>query len=1135
MQISSKFLIICLVFIVLLSICIFSNSFIYGSSYADNYNPGAPWELQWSDEFNGTNLDLSKWQYEVKADFGTGELEYCTDRPQNVFISNGILNIQAQRENYSGKSFTSGRIKTQGRFAPRYGKIAAKMKLPYGYGMWPAFWMLGNNFPTKGWPKCGELDIMEMCGGNGATGDNTVVSSFHWYVTSPSYTGQGDSGSSYTFSQRLADDWHVYEMNWTPTTITFLFDGVQVHSMNIGDPSGSNCFNFPFFIILNLAVGGNFWNPAITNPSQVTASFPQSLQVDWVRVYNDSSLNLPASPSATQNLAVYTETHTGVDATARGAQLFIWENTCTRTTVAPGTGGEGSECMQLTINGGWMGLGWAGPALGDNLTNYRNSYLCFKIKTTATCGFHVGIECGGIAKNVLLSSAYGYANDGQWHNIRIPMADLAGLDFNMVTHYFMLWNDQGTTAGDVVYLDDIYWTTNSDTYMIPVVSGGQEIVINSETHTGYNVLTNGANLDPWEGTVTIVNDASAAHEGSTGWKVTVVNGGWFGWGVSTKARDLSAFTNSTIKFDIKSTASSQIRVSMQSANMNDCYYNLSKFGYVNDGQWHTISIPCNQCYGIDFSQVQQYLMFLFDGAVTAGDVFYIDNVYYTAGSGPTTPVPTPTSPSATATPTPTSPPATATPTSIPGGTVIFSDGFESNNFTASGWTNSGCTITTSYKYAGAYSANFNSSDSLTKAFSTVGYTNIQVQYARYTRNCETNDYFIAEWYNGSAWTTMESQAGNSNWAVNTWDLPAGAANNANFQIRFRTSHNGSSDYAYLDEVKILGAGVGPTATPTPTFGPTITPTLTPAPTVTPIPTPGGGEVIAIISSATASTAVQPAGYSCDGNSAGTRWESASSDPQWIYWDFGSNKNLSKIVIDWEVASAANYTIQGSTNASNWTTLATVTNSSHTNHNIITTTISGLYRYIRMYGTARTTGYAYSIWETTIYVWNGATPTPTTAPTATPSPTPAPTVTPTSGPTATPTPGESEAIATILSTAASTAVKSAGYSCDGNSAGTRWESATSDPQWIYWDLGNNKSLSKIVIDWEVASAANYTIQGSTDASNWTTLATETNSSHTNHNIITTTINGSYRYVRMYGTSRTTSYAYSIWETYIYILQ
>lgn len=162
---------------------------------------------------------------------------------------------------------------------------------------------------------------------------------------------------------------------------------------------------------------------------------------------------------------------------------------------------------------------------------------------------------------------------------------------------------------------------------------------------------------------------------------------------------------------------------------------------------------------------------------------------------------------ATPTPGPTATPTltpTPTPTATPGPAVLFSDGFESNNFTAGGWTNSGCTIGSNYKYAGTYAAIFNSSDSLTKARSTAGYQDIQVKYARYTRNCETDDHFIAEWYNGSAWTTLEDQTGSSSWTARTWVLPTGANNNASFQLRFRTSHNASNDYAYLDEVQILG-------------------------------------------------------------------------------------------------------------------------------------------------------------------------------------------------------------------------------------------------------------------------------------------------------------------------------------------
>lgn len=136
--------------------------------------------------------------------------------------------------------------------------------------------------------------------------------------------------------------------------------------------------------------------------------------------------------------------------------------------------------------------------------------------------------------------------------------------------------------------------------------------------------------------------------------------------------------------------------------------------------------------------------------------------------------------------------------------AMFANGFESGNFTAGGWTNSGCVVQTTYKYAGTYAAQFKSSNSLTKSLSTANYQNIQVQYARYTRNCTSSCHFIAEWYNGSSWTTLENVAGNSAWAVKTFTLPAGANNKSGFKIRFRTSGNGSSNYGYLDEVKVIG-------------------------------------------------------------------------------------------------------------------------------------------------------------------------------------------------------------------------------------------------------------------------------------------------------------------------------------------
>ncbi len=234
------------------------------------------YKLVWSDEFNDSTLNQSNWTYEIGNNngWGNGELEYYTNRVQNCSEHNGILNITAQKENYYNYGYTSTRIKTQGKFLISYGKIEARMKLPFGQGIWPAFWMLGDNINQVGWPKCGEIDIMEMIGGQGR--ENTAHGSAHW--------SGGDYTKAYTLSSgTFADAFHVYDITWTPTQIIWHVDGITYNTLDI-TPSGLSAFQKTFFIILNLAVGGG-WPGYPDN----TTTFPQTLQVDYVRVYADSA------------------------------------------------------------------------------------------------------------------------------------------------------------------------------------------------------------------------------------------------------------------------------------------------------------------------------------------------------------------------------------------------------------------------------------------------------------------------------------------------------------------------------------------------------------------------------------------------------------------------------------------------------------------------------------------------------------------------------------------------------------------------------------------------------------------------------------------------------------------------------
>ncbi len=238
------------------------------------------WSLVWSDEFKNTGLpDYTKWEYDVGGNgWGNNELEYYTKScPENARIKNGILIITAIKENYGGMNYTSARLKTQGKASWKYGKIEARIKLPYGKGIWPAFWMLGNKFSAVGWPACGEIDIMEMVGGT--KGDNTIHGAVHWDENGHA----SDVGKTSLSSGIFADDFHVFSIEWDSQTIKWFLDGQQYLAIDI-TPQALSEFHNEFFIILNLAVGGNW--PG--SPDSITV-FPQTMEVDYVRIYSLSN------------------------------------------------------------------------------------------------------------------------------------------------------------------------------------------------------------------------------------------------------------------------------------------------------------------------------------------------------------------------------------------------------------------------------------------------------------------------------------------------------------------------------------------------------------------------------------------------------------------------------------------------------------------------------------------------------------------------------------------------------------------------------------------------------------------------------------------------------------------------------
>jgi len=238
----------------------------------------AGYKLIWSDEFNGplgTAVDSTKWTFDVGGTgWGNNELEYYTNGTNNAAMDGaGNLVITAKQESMGGKNYTSARLKTEGIKSFTYGRVEARMKIAQGNGIWPAFWMLGEDIASNPWPACGEIDIMENIGKE----PNIIHATIH----GPGYSAGEGPTKQYTLAAPVASTFHVFAIEWEQNTIRWYVDDTLYSTKTSSDiPSSAKwVYAHPFFIIMNLAVGGGW--PG--NPDSTT-TFPQQLQVDYVRV-----------------------------------------------------------------------------------------------------------------------------------------------------------------------------------------------------------------------------------------------------------------------------------------------------------------------------------------------------------------------------------------------------------------------------------------------------------------------------------------------------------------------------------------------------------------------------------------------------------------------------------------------------------------------------------------------------------------------------------------------------------------------------------------------------------------------------------------------------------------------------------
>lgn len=233
-------------------------------------------KLAWADEFDGTSLNEKYWNYELGNNNGWGnnELEYY--KKENASVKDGYLIVQAKQERAGNQNYTSSRLTTQNKFNFKYGRVDIRAALPKGQGIWPALWMLGKNITTVSWPKCGEIDIMEMIGGDASGRDNTVYGTPHW-DNNGSHAQYG--GSTKLTSGIFNGEFHVFSIVWDEKKIVWYLDDKQFHIIDT-TPAGLSEFQEEYFLLVNLAVGGNW-----PGKPDGTTAFPQQLVVDYIRVF----------------------------------------------------------------------------------------------------------------------------------------------------------------------------------------------------------------------------------------------------------------------------------------------------------------------------------------------------------------------------------------------------------------------------------------------------------------------------------------------------------------------------------------------------------------------------------------------------------------------------------------------------------------------------------------------------------------------------------------------------------------------------------------------------------------------------------------------------------------------------------
>lgn len=415
--------------------------------------------LIFSDEFNGTSgtsPNGSYWDYDIGTDWGNAQIEYDTDRPINVSLDgNGNLAIIAREESYMGQPYTSARIVTRDLFEVTYGRVEARIKLPEGQGIWPAFWLLGSDISTVGWPQCGEIDVMEYLGHE----TNKVYGTVH----GPGYSGGGGIGESLTLpSGGFNTDFHIFAIEWQEDSIKWFVDDSMYFSITPDDLGGNEwVFDHSFYIILNLAVGGTW--PGYPDGTTV---FPQTMLVDYVRVYQDStyiSTSVPnesaSTPTADQSdvISIFSDFYTDVTVDTWSADWDVADVS---------DYSIGTDNLKRYDNLVYAGIEFASPTIDVSSMTHFHLDLWTADAVDASTTFKVklvdfganGVYDGGyddVEHEISLNQSI--LATKEWVSIDIPISSFT----NLVTKEHLAQLIISSNNLSTVFVDNIYFYTSA--------------------------------------------------------------------------------------------------------------------------------------------------------------------------------------------------------------------------------------------------------------------------------------------------------------------------------------------------------------------------------------------------------------------------------------------------------------------------------------------------------------------------------------------------------------------------------------------------------------------------------------------------------------------------------------------------